>query len=76
MPAVMLGDSEAAAKPVIARVHGIATAAGLPVCRDVDLAVAALVRIRCVGHHVGLFCATPGVALTRHVTRKPAFEML
>jgi enoyl-CoA hydratase/carnithine racemase len=63
--------------PVIARVHGIATAAGCQLVAMCDLAVAASsARFAVSGINVGLFCATPGVALTRNVGRKAAFEML
>lgn len=63
--------------PVIARVHGIATAAGCQLVAMCDLAVAADdARFAVSGVNVGLFCATPGVALSRNVPRKAAFEML
>jgi enoyl-CoA hydratase/carnithine racemase len=63
--------------PVIARVHGIATAAGCQLVGMCDLAVAASdARFAVSGINVGLFCATPGVALSRNVPRKAAFEML
>jgi enoyl-CoA hydratase/carnithine racemase len=64
-------------QPVIARVHGIATAAGCQLVAMCDLAVAAdEARFAVSGVNVGLFCATPSVALTRNVGRKAAFEML
>lgn len=64
-------------QPVIARVHGIATAAGCQLVAMCDLAVAAdAARFAVSGINVGLFCATPSVALGRNVTRKQAFEML
>ena len=64
-------------QPVIARVHGIATAAGCQLVDMCDLAVAAGdARFAVSGINVGLFCATPAVALTRNVARKAAFEML
>ncbi len=64
-------------QPVIARVHGIATAAGCQLVAMCDLAVAAdVARFAVSGINVGLFCATPSVALSRNVTRKQAFEML
>jgi enoyl-CoA hydratase/carnithine racemase len=64
-------------QPVIARVHGIATAAGCQLVAMCDLAVAAAdARFAVSGVNVGLFCATPSVALARNVSRKPAFEML
>ncbi|MFM0048262.1 enoyl-CoA hydratase [Caballeronia grimmiae] len=64
-------------QPVIARVHGIATAAGCQLVAMCDLAVASDgARFAVSGVNVGLFCATPGVALSRNVSRKAAFEML
>jgi len=64
-------------QPVIARVHGIATAAGCQLVAACDLAVAANdARFAVSGINVGLFCATPSVALSRNVGRKAAFEML
>ena len=64
-------------QPVIARVQGIATAAGCQLVAMCDLAIAADdARFAVSGVNVGLFCATPSVALTRNVGRKAAFEML
>ena len=64
-------------QPVIARVHGIATAAGCQLVAMCDLAVAATdARFAVSGINVGLFCSTPGVALSRNLGRKEAFEML
>ena len=64
-------------KPVIARVHGIATAAGCQLVATCDLAVAAdTARFATPGVNIGLFCSTPMVALTRAVGRKVAMEML
>jgi enoyl-CoA hydratase/carnithine racemase len=64
-------------QPVIARVHGIATAAGCQLVAMCDLAVAADdARFAVSGVNVGLFCATPSVALSRNVGRKAALEML
>ena len=64
-------------QPVIARVHGIATAAGCQLVAMCDLAVAASdARFAVSGINVGLFCSTPGVALSRNIGRKQAFEML
>jgi enoyl-CoA hydratase/carnithine racemase len=64
-------------KPVIARVHGIAAAAGCQLVATCDLAVAASdARFAVNGINVGLFCSTPMVALSRAVGRKPALEML
>ena len=63
--------------PVIARVQGIATAAGCQLVATCDLAVAAsTARFAVSGVNLGLFCATPSVALSRNVGRKAAFEML
>ena len=63
--------------PVIARVHGIATAAGCQLVAMCDLAVAARdARFAVSGVNFGLFCSTPSVALSRNVARKAAFEML
>src|SRR5947209_13778387 len=65
------------AKPVIAEVHGIATAAGCQLVATCDLAVAAAeAQFATPGVNIGLFCSTPMVALTRAVGRKPAMEML
>ncbi|MBE0550419.1 MAG: enoyl-CoA hydratase [Rubrivivax sp.] len=64
-------------QPVIARVHGIATAAGCQLVAACDLAVAAReARFAVSGVNLGLFCATPSVALSRNLGRKAAFEML
>lgn len=64
-------------KPVIARVHGVATAAGCQLVASCDLAVAADdARFATPGVNIGLFCSTPMVALSRAVGRKPAMEML
>jgi enoyl-CoA hydratase/carnithine racemase len=63
--------------PVIARVQGVATAAGCQLVAMCDLAVASSsARFAVSGVNVGLFCSTPGVALSRNVLRKQAFEML
>ncbi len=63
--------------PVIARVQGIATAAGCQLVAMCDLAVAARdVRFAVSGINLGLFCSTPSVALSRNLPRKQAFEML
>jgi enoyl-CoA hydratase/carnithine racemase len=63
--------------PVIARVHGIATAAGCQLVAMCDLAVASSeARFAVSGVNYGLFCSTPGVALSRNLSRKAAFEML
>ena len=64
-------------QPVIAQVHGIATAAGCQLVATCDLAVAATgTRFGVNGVNIGLFCSTPMVALTRNVPAKQAFEML
>ncbi|HLL19082.1 MAG TPA: enoyl-CoA hydratase, partial [Rubrivivax sp.] len=63
--------------PVIARVQGMATAAGCQLVAQCDLAVATLeARFAVSGVNLGLFCSTPAVALSRNVPRKAAFEML
>ncbi|WP_051233944.1 enoyl-CoA hydratase [Halomonas halocynthiae] len=63
--------------PVIARVHGVATAAGCQLVASCDMAVAARsARFAVSGINVGLFCATPAVALSRDIGRKRALEML
>ena len=63
--------------PVIARVHGVATAAGCQLVAQCDLAVASSeARFAVSGVNLGLFCSTPGVPLARNVGRKQAFEML
>ncbi len=64
-------------KPVIAEVGGLATAAGCQLVASCDLAVASEVASFCTpGVHIGLFCSTPMVALSRNVPRKQAMEML
>ncbi len=64
-------------QPVIARIHGIAAAAGCQLVATCDLAVAAeAARFAVSGINVGLFCATPSVALARNMGRKQAMEML
>jgi enoyl-CoA hydratase/carnithine racemase len=64
-------------KPVIAQVHGVATAAGCQLVASSDLAVAAeTARFATPGVDIGLFCSTPMVALTRAMGRKAAMEML
>src|SRR5262249_11616663 len=63
--------------PTIARVQGIATAAGCQLVAMCDLAVASnSARFAVSGVNLGLFCSAPGVALSRNVLRKLAFEML
>ncbi|MDQ6621079.1 MAG: enoyl-CoA hydratase [Pseudomonadota bacterium] len=64
-------------QPVIAKVHGIATAAGCQLVAAADLAVASEdAQFATSGINFGLFCATPGVPLSRNISRKRAFEML
>jgi len=64
-------------QPVIAQVHGIATAAGCQLVASCDLAVATEdARFGVNGVNIGLFCSTPMVALSRNMPRKQAFEML
>ena len=63
--------------PVIARVHGVATAAGCQLVASCDLAVASsAAKFAVSGINVGLFCSTPSVALSRNVGTKNAFDML
>jgi len=65
------------AKPVIAEVTGVATAAGCQLVASCDLAYAApTARFATPGVHIGLFCSTPMVALSRNVSNKAAMEML
>jgi len=64
-------------QPVIARVHGMAAAAGCQMVATCDLAIAAEgARFATSGINLGLFCATPMVAITRNMSRKHAMEML
>lgn len=64
-------------QPVIARVHGIATAAGCQLVSMCDLAVAVTeAKFAVSGVNYGLFCSTPSVGLSRNVSRKQALEML
>ena len=64
-------------QPVIARVHGMAVAAGCQLVAMCDLAVAAdTVKFAVSGVNLGLFCSTPAVPLSRNLPRKQAFEML
>ena len=73
---VMLGIA-GLPQPVIARVHGVATAAGCQLVATCDLAVAAAdARFAVSGVNLALFCSTPMVALTRNLPRKQAMEML
>jgi enoyl-CoA hydratase/carnithine racemase len=64
-------------QPVIAKVHGLATAAGCQLVAMCDLAIASSEATFAVsGVNLGLFCSTPSVALSRNLSRKQAFEML
>jgi enoyl-CoA hydratase/carnithine racemase len=64
-------------QPVIARVQGLATAGGCQLVASCDLAVASqAARFAASGIHIGLFCATPAVPLSRNMGQKQAFEML
>jgi len=64
-------------QPVIARVHGIATAAGCQLVATCDLAIASEnAKFATPGVKIGLFCSTPMVALSRNIGRKRAMEML
>lgn len=73
----MMLSLQALPVPVIAQVNGVATAAGCQLVGMCDLAVASNTsRFAVSGINLGLFCATPSVALTRNLPRKAAFEML
>ena len=75
--ATMMQTIQALPQPVIAQVHGIATAAGCQLVASCDLAVAAEgTRFGVNGVNIGLFCSTPMVALSRNIPRKHAFELL
>ena len=75
--AKMMQTIQALPKPVIAEVHGIATAAGCQLVASCDLAVAETnTRFGVNGVNIGLFCSTPMVALSRNIPRKHAFELL
>ncbi|MHA6685316.1 enoyl-CoA hydratase [Mesorhizobium sp. A556] len=64
-------------KPVIAEIDGLATAAGLQMVASCDLAICSHESTFCTpGVHIGLFCSTPMVALSRNASRKQAMEML
>jgi enoyl-CoA hydratase/carnithine racemase len=64
-------------QPVIARVHGIATAAGCQLVSMCDLAVASeSARFALPGVNVGIFCSTPAVGVARNISRKRAMQML
>ena len=73
----MMLSLQALPVPVIAQVQGMATAAGCQLVAMCDLAVASAdARFAVSGVNLGLFCATPSVALSRNLGRKAAFEML
>ncbi|MEP2530562.1 enoyl-CoA hydratase [Shimia sp.] len=75
--ATMMQTIQKLPQPVIAQVHGIATAAGCQLVATCDMAVAAHgTRFGVNGVNIGLFCSTPMVALTRNIPHKQAFEML
>ena len=75
--ATMMMSIQKLPQPVIAQVHGIATAAGCQLVATCDLAVAAEgTKFGVNGVNIGLFCSTPMVALSRNIPRKNAFEML
>ena len=64
-------------KPVIAEIHGVATAAGCQLVASCDLAIAAsCATFATPGVNIGLFCSTPMVALSRNISRKHAMDML
>jgi enoyl-CoA hydratase/carnithine racemase len=73
----MMLDIQRLPVPVIARVQGVGTAAGCQLVAMCDLAVASrAAKFAVSGVNLGLFCSAPGVALSRNVLRKAAFEML
>ncbi len=75
--AAMMISIRSLPQPVIAQVHGIATAAGCQLVASCDLAIATHdCRFGVNGVNIGLFCSTPMVALSRNIPRKQAFEML
>lgn len=75
--AAVMARIQSMPQPVIAQVHGIATAAGCQLVATCDMAVAARgTRFGVNGVNIGLFCSTPMVALSRNIPRKQAFEML
>jgi enoyl-CoA hydratase/carnithine racemase len=75
--AAMMQTIQKMPQPVIAQVHGLATAAGCQLVASCDMAVAAQEATFGVnGVNIGLFCSTPMVALSRNIPRKQAFEML
>ena len=75
--AKMMQTIPALPQPVIAQVHGIATAAGCQLVASSDVAGAAEdTKFGVNGVNIGLFCSTPMVALSRNIPRKKVFEML
>jgi enoyl-CoA hydratase/carnithine racemase len=73
----MMGALTGIPQPVIARVHGIATAAGCQLVSMSDLAVAAeKATFAMPGVNIGVFCSTPAVGVVRNIGRKRAMEML
>ncbi len=73
----MMQSLMALPQPVIARVHGLATANGCQLVSICDLAVAAdTAKFALCGVRLGLFCSTPSVGVSRNLPRKRAFEML
>ena len=73
----MMARVQSMPQPVIAQVHGIATAAGCQLVATCDMAIAAQgTKFGVNGVNIGLFCSTPMVALSRNISRKQAFEML
>ena len=75
--ATMMQTIQRMPQPVIAQVHGLATAAGCQLVASCDMAIAAEgAKFGVNGVNIGLFCSTPMVALTRNINRKHAFEML
>ena len=75
--AAVMAQIQSIPQPVIAEVHGLATAAGCQLVATCDMAIAAdEAKFGVNGVNIGLFCSTPMVALTRAIPRKAAFEML
>ncbi len=75
--AALMKKVQSIPQPVIARVHGLATAAGCQLVASCDLAIASMdAAFATPGVRIGLFCSTPMVALTRAIGRKRAMEML
>ena len=73
----MMARVQSMPQPVIAQVHGIATAAGCQLVATCDMAIAAQdTKFGVNGVNIGLFCSTPMVALSRNIGRKQAYEML